>query len=142
MTSTLKIIQQENVNGVNLSLKVESRCTSPNSQRFTISYKNEEKRSKWPLKSLFLALMFNILALFYVRISVQAMIIIIIVLSFLIFFWITHSVQSGMVYFFMNSFSVFGFYIIIIIGKYVCNFRKCSSHTDSGSTEFSEICFW
>lgn len=109
MSSTLKIIQQENVNGVNLSLEVESRCTSPNSQRFTISYKNEEKRSKWPLKSLFLAVMFNILALFYVRISVQAMLIIIIVLSFLIFFWITHSVQSGMVYFFMNSFSVFGF---------------------------------
>lgn len=95
MSDDFKIINQENVNGVNLSLKVESRSTSPNSQRFTISYKNEVKKSAWPVKSLFLAIIFNALALSYVRISVQAILIIFIVLSFLVFFWITHTVQSG-----------------------------------------------
>ncbi|XP_046971394.1 phosphatidylinositol N-acetylglucosaminyltransferase subunit H-like [Vanessa cardui] len=94
MSNTSKIINHENVNGVNLSLQVDSRCNTPNSQRFTISYKNKEKKSKWPLKSLIFAIIFNIITMFYVRISVQAMLIIIIVLSFLVFFWITHSVQS------------------------------------------------
>lgn len=95
MTNNHKIINQENVNGVNLTLKVDNRSNSPNSQRFTVSYKNKEKSSAWPIKSLFLAVIFNVLAFFYVRISVQAILVIIIVISFLVFFWITHTVQSG-----------------------------------------------
>ena len=94
-TNNYKIITQDNVNGVNLSLKVESRSNSPNSQRFTISYQNKERKSAWPIKSLFLAIIFNAIALCYVQISVQAILIIFIVLSFLVFFWITHTVQSG-----------------------------------------------
>ncbi|XP_045776685.1 uncharacterized protein LOC123875070 [Maniola jurtina] len=94
MSHNYKIINHENVNGVNLSLRVENRLNSPNSQRFTITYKNKEQKSAWPLKSLFLAVIFNVLALCFVRISVQAILVIIIVLSFLVFFWITHSVQS------------------------------------------------
>ncbi|XP_034834254.1 phosphatidylinositol N-acetylglucosaminyltransferase subunit H-like [Maniola hyperantus] len=94
MSHNYKIINHENVNGVNLSLRVENRLNSPNSQLFTITYKNKEQKSAWPLKSLFLAVIFNVLALCFVRISVQAILVIIIVLSFLVFFWITHSVQS------------------------------------------------
>lgn len=96
MSNNYRIINYENVNGVTLSLKVENRTNSPNSQRFTITYKNREKKAAWPLKSLFLAVIFNCLALCFVRISVQAILVIIIVLSFLVFFWITHSVQSGL----------------------------------------------
>ncbi|XP_023939992.2 phosphatidylinositol N-acetylglucosaminyltransferase subunit H [Bicyclus anynana] len=94
MSNNYRIINHENINGVDLSLKLENRMNSPNSQRYTISYKNKEQKSAWPLKSFFLAVIFNALALCFVRISVQAILTIIIVLSFLVFFWITHSVQS------------------------------------------------
>ncbi|XP_049877489.1 phosphatidylinositol N-acetylglucosaminyltransferase subunit H-like [Pectinophora gossypiella] len=84
----------ENVNGVALCLKMDSRKGSPKSKHFTISYKNKEKKSPWPKISLLFAVLFNIVALSYVRISITAISVIVIVLSFLLFFWITHSVQS------------------------------------------------
>ncbi|CAK1583562.1 unnamed protein product [Parnassius mnemosyne] len=94
MAEIKKIFDCENVNGVNLSLKVKSRNSTPNSMSFTISFKNKENKSHWHKKSLILAVILNIISLIYIRISVTAILIIVIVLSFLIFFWITHSVQS------------------------------------------------
>lgn len=96
MTNSNQILDYGNVNGVTLSLKVDAQTGSANSKLFTISYKSKRNKSSWPKISLFLAVFFNILALFYVRISLTALVIIITVLSFLVFFWITHSVQSGM----------------------------------------------
>lgn len=95
MTGTEIMMEQENVNGVKLTLKVNKRQNSPTSRQFTISYKNVEKSSLWPKMSLFLAIIFNIMALIYVRISLTALLVIIIVFSVIIIFWVTHSVQSG-----------------------------------------------
>ncbi|XP_059053438.1 phosphatidylinositol N-acetylglucosaminyltransferase subunit H-like [Achroia grisella] len=89
-----KIIEHENVNGVGLLLKVGKSSGSPTSRHFTISFRNKENRKTWPKLSLVFAILINIMALFYVHISITAILIIIIVLSFLVFFWITHSVQS------------------------------------------------
>ncbi|CAH0594179.1 unnamed protein product [Chrysodeixis includens] len=95
MTNSSTTLDYDNVNGVKLSLKVEKRQSSPNSRQFTITYKNIEKTSKfWPRLSLVLAIIFNILSFLYIRISLTAVLVIIIVLSFLVFFWVTHSVQS------------------------------------------------
>ncbi|KAL0819727.1 hypothetical protein ABMA28_007778 [Loxostege sticticalis] len=94
MTNSNKTLDYENVNGVALSLKVDARNGTTNSRLFTISYKSQRNQSTWPKASLFLAVLFNILAIFYIRISLTAFVVIITVLSFLIFFWITHSVQS------------------------------------------------
>ncbi|XP_026735276.1 phosphatidylinositol N-acetylglucosaminyltransferase subunit H-like [Trichoplusia ni] len=95
MINSSTTLDYDNVNGVKLSLKVEKRQNSPNSRQFTITYKNIEKTSKfWPRLSLVLAIIFNILSFMYIRISLTAVLVIIIVLSFLVFFWVTHSVQS------------------------------------------------
>ncbi|CAH0400442.1 unnamed protein product [Chilo suppressalis] len=94
MSCTEKVVEYGNVNGVTLCLKVDIRKDSPHSRLFIISYKSKENKSLWPKLSLFFAVFFNIIALFYLRISFTSTIIIITVLSFLIFFWITHSVQS------------------------------------------------
>ncbi|CAF4910840.1 unnamed protein product [Pieris macdunnoughi] len=95
MTVTKQIIDYENVNGFNITLKVEKRNINPTSQRYVISYKNKEQKSSlWSKKSLICAIIFNILAMSYIRISFTATLIIIIVMSFLIFFWVTHTVQS------------------------------------------------
>ncbi|KAM3962469.1 uncharacterized protein ACR2FA_003372 [Aphomia sociella] len=94
MVGSDRIIEHENVNGVGLLLKVDTSSGSQNSRHFTISYKNIENKKTWPKISLVLAVFFNIIALCYVHISLTAILIIIIVLSFLVFFWITHSVQS------------------------------------------------
>ncbi|CAB3246021.1 unnamed protein product [Arctia plantaginis] len=94
MTGTETIMEQENVNGVKLTLKVNKRQNSPTSRQFTISYKNVDKSSLWPKMSLFLAIIFNITALIYVRISLTALLVIIIVFSVIVIFWVTHSVQS------------------------------------------------
>ncbi|KAJ2938749.1 hypothetical protein O0L34_g3365 [Tuta absoluta] len=83
-----------NVNGFPLCLKMDSRTGSPKSQQFTISYKNKENKSSWPKVSLFLAIVFNLAAVTYIRISFTTTLVTIIVLSFLVFFWMTHSVQS------------------------------------------------
>ncbi|KAH9636627.1 hypothetical protein HF086_003445 [Spodoptera exigua] len=91
-------LEYENVNGIKLVLNVHKRQTPPDARIFTITYKNvKSNNSKIGAKaSLFLAIIFNLLALFYIRISLTAILIIIIVLSFLVFFWFTHSVQSGL----------------------------------------------
>ncbi|XP_022121300.2 phosphatidylinositol N-acetylglucosaminyltransferase subunit H isoform X2 [Pieris rapae] len=95
MTINKQIINSENVNGFNITLKVEKRNNYPTSQRYVISYKNKEQKSSlWSKKSLICAIIFNILAMSYIRISFTATSIIIIVMSFLIFFWVTHTVQS------------------------------------------------
>ncbi|XP_068619255.1 phosphatidylinositol N-acetylglucosaminyltransferase subunit H-like [Battus philenor] len=94
MGKSEKVLDYDNVNGVHLSLKMERLKNSTNSMSFTISFKNKEQKSQWPKISLAFAIIFNILALVYIRISVTAILIIFIVLSFLVFFWITHSVQS------------------------------------------------
>ncbi|XP_013183206.2 phosphatidylinositol N-acetylglucosaminyltransferase subunit H [Amyelois transitella] len=94
MTCTDRIIEHDNVNGVGLMLLIDKRSGSPNSRLFTISYKNKENRRSWPKTSLFMAVLVNLVALFYTRINLTAISIIFIVLSFLLFFWITHSVQS------------------------------------------------
>lgn len=94
--SANQILDYENVNGVTLSLRVGAYNGSANSRLFTISYKSRRNKSSWPKSSLFLAVFFNIVALFYVRISLTALVVIVTVLTFLLFFWITHSVQSGM----------------------------------------------
>ncbi|KAI8425156.1 hypothetical protein MSG28_006985 [Choristoneura fumiferana] len=95
MAKNDKILEHQNVNGVMLSLKVDGRNSSPKSRQFTISYAtNKEKKATWPMTSLCIAILVNILALSYVRISLTILAVIIIVLSFLIFFWVTHSVQS------------------------------------------------
>lgn len=103
MPSTDITIEHENVNGVKLTLTVDKRQNSPNSRQFTISYKNVEKTSSWPKISLFLAIIFNIIALIYVRISLTAILVIIIVFSVLVIFWVTHSVQSGTFIVFLSS---------------------------------------
>ncbi|CAH1637680.1 unnamed protein product [Spodoptera littoralis] len=89
-------LEYENVNGIKLVLNVHKRQTPPHARIFTITYKNvKSNSSKIGAKaSLFLAIIFNLIALFYVRISLTAILVIIIVLSFLVFFWFTHSVQS------------------------------------------------
>ncbi|XP_050551309.1 phosphatidylinositol N-acetylglucosaminyltransferase subunit H-like [Spodoptera frugiperda] len=89
-------LEYENVNGIKLVLNVHKRQTPPDARIFTITYKNvKSNSSKIGAKaSLFLAIIFNLIALFYVRISLTAILVIIIVLSFLVFFWFTHSVQS------------------------------------------------
>ncbi|XP_045502627.1 uncharacterized protein LOC123699668 [Colias croceus] len=84
----------ENVNGFRISLKVERRNVAPLSQRYTISYKNKERNSSWPIKSLFLAILFNIIGFSYVRISLTTSLVIFIVIAFLIFFWVTHTVKE------------------------------------------------
>ncbi|XP_038206603.1 phosphatidylinositol N-acetylglucosaminyltransferase subunit H-like [Zerene cesonia] len=89
-----KVLDFENVNGFRISLKVESRNLSPISQRYTISFKNKERHSSWPLKSLLLAVLFNIIGFSYVRISLTTTLVIFIVIAFLIFFWVTHTVQE------------------------------------------------
>ncbi|CAG9789236.1 unnamed protein product [Diatraea saccharalis] len=94
MSVTGKVVEYDNVNGVALCLKVDIREGSPRSRLFTISYKSEENKSPWPKMSLFFAILFNIMALCFVRISFTVTVIIIVVLSFVVFFWITHSVQS------------------------------------------------
>ncbi|XP_053613263.1 phosphatidylinositol N-acetylglucosaminyltransferase subunit H-like [Plodia interpunctella] len=94
MTCTDRIIEHDNVNGIGLVLSIDTRSGSPNSRLFTISYKNKENKRSWPKASLFMAILLNILALFYTRISFTAISVIFIVLSFLLFFWVTHSVQS------------------------------------------------
>ncbi|XP_030026911.1 phosphatidylinositol N-acetylglucosaminyltransferase subunit H [Manduca sexta] len=94
MSNQNSVFDYENVNGVKLALKVDTGNGSPNSRLFTISYKNEKNKSSWPKKSLFFAILFNCLALTFIQISLTAMLVIIIVLSFLVFFWVTHSVQS------------------------------------------------
>ncbi|CAH4031849.1 unnamed protein product [Pieris brassicae] len=95
MTINKQIIDNENVNGFNITLKVEKRNINPTSQRYVISYKNKEQKSSlWSKKSLICAIIFNILAMSYIRISFTATSIIIIVMSFLIFFWVTHTVQT------------------------------------------------
>ncbi|KPJ18128.1 Phosphatidylinositol N-acetylglucosaminyltransferase subunit H [Papilio machaon] len=95
MVDIRQVGDHENVNGVNLSLEIETRRNTPNSKIFTISFKyKERKTAHWHKLSLILAIIFNILALIYVRISVNTLLVIIIVLSFLLFFWITYSVQS------------------------------------------------
>ncbi|KAJ0173690.1 hypothetical protein K1T71_010839 [Dendrolimus kikuchii] len=94
MPSELSAFEYDNVNGIKLILHVKTRNGLPTSKQFTISYKNIENNATWPKKSLFFAILFNIIALLYVRISVTAILIIVVVLSFLVFFWITHSVQS------------------------------------------------
>lgn len=95
MPSEAPTFEYENVNGIKLLLQVRTRNGLTKSKQFTISYKNVQNKATWPKKSLCLAILFNIIALFYVRISLTAILVIVIVLSFLLFFWITHSVQSG-----------------------------------------------
>ncbi|KAJ8713959.1 hypothetical protein PYW08_007579 [Mythimna loreyi] len=89
-------LEYENVNGIKLILNVYKRQTSPKSRQFTITYKNvKSSSSRMGAKtSLFLAIIFNLIAFFYIRISLTAILVIIISLSFLVFFWFTHSVQS------------------------------------------------
>ncbi|OWR49532.1 phosphatidylinositol N-acetylglucosaminyltransferase subunit H-like [Danaus plexippus] len=94
MPNHSKTIEHENVNGIKLSLKIKRRSSTPNSQKFIVSFKSNREKSAWHSKSLYLSVIFNLLALWYVRISLHAILVIVIVLSFLIFFWITHSVQS------------------------------------------------
>ncbi|KPI92372.1 Phosphatidylinositol N-acetylglucosaminyltransferase subunit H [Papilio xuthus] len=94
MVDIRQVDDHENVNGVNLSLKIETRTNTPNTKIFTISFKNKERKAHWPKLSLILAIIFNILSFVYVRISVNTLLVIIIVLLFLVFFWITYSVQS------------------------------------------------
>ena len=90
-------LEYENVNGIKLTLNVYKRQTSPKSRQFTITYKNIKSNSSriGAKASLFLAIIFNLIAFFYIRISLTAILVIIISLSFLVFFWFTHSVQSG-----------------------------------------------
>lgn len=87
----------ENVNGVMLSLSIDVKSEAPKSRNFSITFNSIRRtnRASWYKFSLFLAVLFNIVSIFYVRISLQAIMIILIVLSFLVFFWISHSVQSG-----------------------------------------------
>ncbi|XP_072929967.1 uncharacterized protein [Epargyreus clarus] len=94
MSNNDRIMDHENVNGVNLTLKLETRDSSPKSLLATVSYKSNVKKKIWPVQSLILAILFNILALCFVRISIRTTLIILIVLAFIIFFWVTHSVQS------------------------------------------------
>lgn len=97
MTNSSTTLDYDNVNGVKLSLKVDKRQNSPNSRQFIITYKNIEKTPKfWPRLSLVIAIIFNILSFLYLRISLTAVLVTIIVLSFLVFFWVTHTVQSGL----------------------------------------------
>ncbi|XP_028176216.1 phosphatidylinositol N-acetylglucosaminyltransferase subunit H-like [Ostrinia nubilalis] len=94
MMNSNQKMDYENINGVTLSLKVDTPNGATNSRLFTISYKSKPNKSSWPKASLFLAILFNMIAIFYIRISLTAIVVIIVVLSFLVFFWITHSVQS------------------------------------------------
>lgn len=89
-------VEFANVNGFPLHLQVDSRSGSPKSKYFTISYKNKENKSNWPLLSFFLALFFNVIALCYITLSVTMILVIIIVLTFLLFFYMTRCVQSGL----------------------------------------------
>lgn len=98
---TRTLMECDNVNGVKLSLKMEtgffsniSTC-SPKSRKFTITYKSERNRSSWARTSLFIAVLFNIVVFSYIRISFTAFAYITLIFSFLAFFWVTHSVQSG-----------------------------------------------
>ncbi|XP_041968905.1 uncharacterized protein LOC121725849 [Aricia agestis] len=92
-------INSENVNGVNVTLVVNKRNRTQPSQRFTISYKDGQKSAPWRLKLFFLAIIFNVFTMSYIRVSVFAILIIAIVFSVLIIFWITHSVQSESILF-------------------------------------------
>ncbi|XP_013135512.1 PREDICTED: phosphatidylinositol N-acetylglucosaminyltransferase subunit H-like [Papilio polytes] len=94
MVDIRQVRYHKNVNGVNLCLKIRNRTSAPNSKVFKISFKNKERKGHWHRLSLILAIIFNILAFVYIRISVTNLLVIIIVFSFLAFFWITHSVQS------------------------------------------------
>ncbi|CAG9134037.1 unnamed protein product [Plutella xylostella] len=87
-------IHQQNVNGIPLTLTVEPKSECPKSRIFTIFFKKKENKSSFSKFSLFLAVIFNILSIFYIRISLNAILITVIVLSFLLVLWITHSVQS------------------------------------------------
>lgn len=98
MVDIRQVRYHKNVNGVNLCLKIRNRTSAPNSKVFKISFKNKERKGHWHRLSLILAIIFNILAFVYIRISVTNLLVIIIVFSFLAFFWITHSVQSGLLF--------------------------------------------
>lgn len=96
MAKSDSVIEFANVNGFPLYLKVDSRSSSPKSKNFTISYKYKENKSSWPLLSLCLAFLFNVIALCYVMISVTTILMILIVLSSLLFFYMTRCVRSGL----------------------------------------------
>lgn len=102
MAKNDSVVEFANVNGFPLYLKVDSRSGSPKSKHFTISYKNKENKSNWPLLSLFLALFFNVFGLCYITISVTTIVVIIIVLTFLLFFYMTRCVQSGLYHQFLG----------------------------------------
>lgn len=91
-------LEYENVNGIKLTLNVYKRQTTPKSRQFTITFKNVNSGSSriGAKASVLLAIIFNLIAFFYVRMSLTAILVIIISLSFLVYFWFTHSVQSGL----------------------------------------------
>ncbi|XP_075982781.1 uncharacterized protein LOC142981015 [Anticarsia gemmatalis] len=94
MPNNETVIEHENVNGIKLTLKVDKRLSSPNSRQFTISYKVDQNNSSWPKTYFLLAVIFNVLGLIYVRISITAILVIIIGFSSLLIFYIRHCVQS------------------------------------------------
>ncbi|XP_047034038.1 phosphatidylinositol N-acetylglucosaminyltransferase subunit H-like [Helicoverpa zea] len=89
-------LEYENVNGMKVVLNIFKRQTSPKSRLFTITYKNLRPDGTRPgaKTALFLAILFNLMAFCYIRISLTAILVVIIALSFLVYFWFTHSVQS------------------------------------------------
>uniref|UniRef100_A0A2A4JA89 Phosphatidylinositol N-acetylglucosaminyltransferase subunit H conserved domain-containing protein n=1 Tax=Heliothis virescens TaxID=7102 RepID=A0A2A4JA89_HELVI len=90
------VLESDNVNGMKVVLNIFKRQTSPKSRLFTITYKNLRPDGTRPgaKTSAFLAVLFNLMAFFYIRISLTAILIILIALSFLVYTWFSHSVQS------------------------------------------------
>ncbi|VVC96428.1 unnamed protein product [Leptidea sinapis] len=93
MYSEETIMNYKNVNGYYLTLKIEENHSSPNSQRYTISYKNEKISSSWGIASLLLAILFNLVAAIYLNITLIGVGVLIVVVLTLVFSWFTHSVQ-------------------------------------------------
>lgn len=117
-------IHQQNVNGIPLTLTIEPKSECPKSRIFTIFFKKKENKSSFSKFSLFLAVIFNILSIFYIRISLNAILITVIVLSFLLVLWITHSVQSGELVHFTQ---INNFYNLILINEfYTCAMQNQS----------------
>lgn len=144
---TRTLMECDNVNGVKLSLKMEtgffsniSTC-SPKSRKFTITYKSERNRSSWARTSLFIAVLFNIVVFSYIRISFTAFAYITLIFSFLAFFWVTHSVQSGKKsqYKPCSSYLYSWIHFLAFILIFHVS-RDTSSHPNLGITKLCEIC--